>query len=72
MLDHTVSRISEMIDMPECSQDDKIYGVLYIKNGFDGALSQSIYKQKYDTNSTVIEFKHEAFSVQVLCLFCFR
>ena len=59
MLDHTVSRISEIFDMPACGQDDKNFGVIYVKIGFHGASSQSIYKQNYDTNNTIIELKHE-------------
>ncbi|XP_065673940.1 uncharacterized protein LOC136090891 [Hydra vulgaris] len=34
MLDHTVSRITEMIDMPNCGQGNEIFGVLYGKIGF--------------------------------------
>ena len=59
MLDHPVSGISEIIDMPECGQDDEIFGVLYVKIDFERALSQSIYKLKYDTSNTIIELKHE-------------
>ncbi|XP_065678116.1 uncharacterized protein LOC136093124 [Hydra vulgaris] len=59
MLDYTVSRITEMIDMPNFGQSDEIFGVLYGKIGFDEASSQSIYKQKYDTSNASIELKNE-------------
>lgn len=51
ILDHTLTRIATLEDSRAALEDiqgDQVEGTLYCKIGFDGASSQSVYKQKYD------------------------
>ena len=58
MLNHTVTRIIDMIDLKESCKVE-MNGILYVKIGFDGASSQSIYKQKFDSLNFTEESKQE-------------
>ena len=59
ILDHTLKRIVEIPNVKERVMllDDKNVhsGILYCKLGFDGASSQSVYKQKFDEMSILEE-----------------
>ena len=53
MVDHTLERIVQVPEAQEklqnaTSTDDNSTGTLHCKIGFDGASSQSVYKQKYE------------------------
>ena len=58
MLNHTVTRIINMIDLSE-SYKVEMNGILYVKIGFDGTSSQSIYKQKFDSHKFTEELLQE-------------
>ena len=58
MLNHTATRIISMIDLSE-SYKVELNGILYVKIGFDGASSQSIYKLKFDSHKFNEESKKE-------------
>ena len=58
MLNHTVTRIINMIDLSE-GYKVEMNGILYVKIGFDGASSQSIYKQKFDSHKFTEELLQE-------------
>ena len=58
MLNHAVTRIINMIDLSE-SYKVEMNGILYVKIGFDGASSQSIYKQKFDSHKFTEELLQE-------------
>ena len=60
MVNHTLIRVLEIID------DDKLYvgegereGIFYLKCGFDGASSQSVYKQRFDETELEEGVKNE-------------
>ena len=58
MLNHTVTRITNMIDLSEIHKVE-MNGILYVKIGFDGASSQSIYKRKFDSHKFTEELLQE-------------
>ena len=58
MLNHTVTRIINMIDLSE-SYKVEMNGILHVKIEFDGASSQSIYKQKFDSHKFTEELLQE-------------
>lgn len=58
MLDHTLSRILKMTANSDNLTTDAA-GTLFIKAGFDGASSQSIYNQKYEITELESAMKNE-------------
>ena len=66
MLDHTLNRIfqlpesQEHLQIVKSAKEDST-GTLHCKIGFDGASSQSVYKQKYEeTELTYAQFNEES------------
>ena len=64
MVDHTLERIVQVPEAQEklqnaTSTDDNSTGTLHCKIGFDGASSQSVYKQKYEETELTDAKKNE-------------
>ena len=62
ILDHTLSRILEIPDTKTVLQEhakEGGSGVFIVKTGFDGASSQSLYKQKYQDTDLNEAIKNE-------------
>ena len=50
MCEHTLSRVIKMVDFDKIQSDEAdLSGTFYLKCGMDGASSQSIYMQKFET-----------------------
>ena len=56
LVDHTLSRIIQVCE-PQILQsvnENEVKGTLYMKGGFDGASSQSLYKQRYESEDVMM------------------